>query len=380
MERKPLKSLVREVLEIGGCLVEENGDLLEVVMTPEIAGKLGLKEHELLYFSPQDSQNGRFISYSSEILDSISHLMEDKGHFCKVHLPRLYLKKERLEQIISQKLSLANAVVRSSQAVERTVSYLLLHFKYSALSEEKKEGIIPVVVNELTLASPREMMSALLKGYYEGSHKEWKVEVRRSLEEVFSAACKVAEYEIRRDLSHFVRRLDRRLNKDVIRLEEYYGTLKEEVEGRIQKRGLVGDDQERELARIRAIDVELKRKIKEQQDRYSLRVDVELLNVIRVTMLASLIILTVRRKNREKRLELVWNPLLKDLELPACEGCLRPADICYLCDEELHHICLWCHECPSCHKAVCRVCYPQTCPKCGEHAPGETEITDERQS
>ncbi|MCL0063706.1 hypothetical protein M1N83_00620 [Dehalococcoidia bacterium] len=365
MERKPLKSLVKEVLDIGGCLVEENGDLLEVVMTPEIAGKLGLKEHEILYFTPQESRNGQFISYSSEILDSISELMEDKGHFCKVHLPRLYLKKERLDQIISQKLSLANSVLRSSWAVERTVSYLLLNFKYSAISEEKKEGIITVVVNELTLASPGEMMSTLLKGYYEGSHKEWRVEVRRPLEEVFSAACKVAEHEIRRELTDFVRRLDRRLNKDVARIEGYYGTLKEEVEARIQKRGLVGADQERELSRIRAIDVELKRKIKEQRDRYSMRVNVELLNAIRVTMLASLVILRIRRKNREKRLELVWNPLLKDLELPACEGCFRPTGIIYLCDEELHHICPRCHECPSCHKAVCRVCYPQACPKCG---------------
>lgn len=361
-----MKSLVREVLEIGGCLVEENGDLLEVVMTPEIAGKLGLKEHELLPFSPHESGNGEFISYGSEILDGVSQLMEDKGHFCKAHLPRLYLKKERLDQIISQKLSLANAVLRSSQAVERTVSYLLLNFKYFAVSEEKKEGIIRVVVNELTLASPGEMVSTLLKGYYEGNHKEWKVEVRRPLEEVFGAACRVAEYEIRRDLSDFVRRLDRRLNKDVVRLEGYYGTLKEEVEGRIQKRGLVGDDQEREHSRIRAIDVELKRKIKEQQERYSLRVDVELLNVIRVTMLASLVILRIRRKNKEKRLELVWNPLLKDLELPVCEGCLRPIDTLYLCDEELHHLCPRCHECPSCHKAVCRVCYPRACPKCGD--------------
>lgn len=345
--------------------MEENGDLLEVVMTPEVAGKLGLKEHEMLHFSPHESRNGEFISYSSEILDDVSRLMEDKGQFCKAHLPRLYLKKERLDQIISQKLSLANSVLRSSQAVERTVSYLVLNFKYSAVSEEKKEGIVPVVVNELTLASPGEMMGTLLKGYYEGNYREWKVEVRRSPEEVFSAACKVAEYEIRRDISDFVRGLDRRLNKDVARIEGYYGTLKEEVEGRIQKRGLVGDDQERELSRIRAIDVELKRKIKEQQDRYSLRVNVELLNVIRVTMLAALVILRIRRRNREKRLELVWNPLLKDLELPACEGCFRPTDIFYLCDEELHHTCPRCHECPSCHKAVCRVCYPQACPKCG---------------
>ncbi len=364
MERKPLKSLVREVLEIGGCLVEETGDLLEVVMTPEVAGKLGLKEHERFYFSPHEGGNGGFISYSSEILDNVSQLMEDKGHFCKAHLPRLYLKKERPDEIISRRLFLANSVLRSSRAAERTVSYLILNFRYSAVSEEKKEGIIPVVVNELTLTSPGEA-NALLKGHHGESPVEWRVEVRRPLEEVFRVACRIAEHEIRQDIADFVRRLNRRLNKDVVRLEEYYGTLKEEVVGRIQKRGLVGDDEERELSKARAVDIELQRKIREQQDRYSIRVNVELLNVIRVTMLALVISARLRRKDKEKVLELVWNPLLKELERPLCEGCFTSTDTLYLCDKELHHLCPRCHECPSCHKTVCRACYPEGCPKCG---------------
>ena len=247
---------------MSGCLVEENENLLEVLMPQEIAQRLGFNEHQILYFTPQAEKEGEFISYGSEVLDSISQLIADKGYFCEVHLPRLYLKKERIEEIISRKLSLANSILKASWVKERPVSYLIFNFKYSAVSEEKKEGIISTVVNELTLASPNEMINVILKGYYEENSEGWEVEERRSLEEIFMAACKNAKEKIRREISDFERSLNRRLNKDVARLEEYYRTLREEIEGRIQKRGLIGEELERELAKIRAINLELERKIR----------------------------------------------------------------------------------------------------------------------
>ncbi len=366
MERRPLKSLIREVLEVNGCLVEENEDRLEVVLPQETARRLGFSEHQVLYFSPQEGRDGEFISYNSEALENISQLIEDKGYFCEGHLPRLYLKKERLDELISRKLSLANAVLRSSLVKESPVSHLIFNFKYSAVSEEKKEGIIPAVINELTLAAPGEMINALARGYYgESSEERWEVEGRRPLEEVFKVATRTAEYEIRRHVSDFERSLSRRLNKDVARLKEYYGTLKEEVRERIRKRNLEGEEKERELSKMRAIDLELERKIREQQNRYSVTINVELLNAMRITMPASVVTLRLRRKDKERELDVVWNPLLKDLELPVCKGCFKSLTVLYLCDEKLHNICHWCHECPSCHRSVCRACHSQACPKCG---------------
>ena len=364
MERKPLKSLIRGALEVSGCLVEDGKDYLEVLVPQEIAARIGMGEHQLLYFGPQKEGDGEFISYSSEILDNISQLIQDKGLFCKTNLPHLYLKREGLGEAISRKLSFLNSTYRLKQVGQRLVSYLVFHFKYSAISEEKKEGIVPVVINEMTLASPKEMTNAL-KSYYEESLEEREAKGGRPLEEIYSAACKIAAREIRQDAADFERGLNRRLNKDVARLKEYYGALKEEVQEVIRKRELLGEEKERELSKLKAIDMELNRKIKDQQDRYSLKVNVSLVNAMRIMMPASVITLRVKRKDKEKDLLLTWNPLLKELESPVCERCFDTLKELYLCDEKLHCLCPQCHDCPSCYKAVCRVCHPQTCPKCG---------------
>ena len=369
MERKPLKSLVREVLETSGCLVEEDRERLEVVLSQDVATTLGLKEHQYLYFSPDKrSDDGIFVSYDSTILEHISQLVAGRGLFYQVNLANLYLKQEGLHEAISRKVTFPNSIYRLKSKGKMIVSYLVFNFCYSAISERKMEGLIPVIVNEVTLSTPMGILKypESSSGYHEESEETGEV-ARRPVEEVYQIASQVARQEVKKALVDFKRSLEWRLNRDITRLQEYYGTLKEESQSRIEKKGLTGEEKERELSKIRAIDLELRRKIKEQQDRYAIRVEVELATALRLTLPVRSVVLRVRRKEKERDFTLLWNPLLKEIELPVCEACLNTIEEIYFCDEKLHQLCRQCYECPLCYKRVCRACYAKICPRC--HAP-----------
>lgn len=364
MERKPLKSLVKDALKASGGLVDDLGERLEVVLPQDIALKAGLKEHQCFSFTKEGGrENEEFLSYDSPVLDGIARLINGRGLFCKIGLDGIHLKKENLQEAVSRKISFLNSVFKLEGKMERTISYLVLNFKYSAISGEKKEGLVSTAVNEVTLSSPRDMFTALAG--YSGNHQvKDQVVGRRPLEEVFKINYDIAEQYMRRSLETFRNGMNRRLGRDIVRLREYYRALKDEAYSRIEKRGLTGEEKERELARIKAIELELARKSSEQTDRYSIHVDVQIINALRLYIPVVFLTLILKRKDKERRLGLVWNPLLNDIEVPVCEACLQSIERAYLCDEKLHLICQQCYECSSCHRKVCHACHPQTCHKC----------------
>lgn len=364
MERTPLKTLVKDAIEASGGLVDDLGESLEAVLPQEVALKAGLKEHQCFSFTAEGRrENDEFVSYDSPVLDSIARLVNDRGFFCKTGLDGIHLRRVNLQEVMSRKISLLNSVFKLEGRMERTISYLILNFKYSAISEEKKEGLVSTAVNEVTLSSSGDMLAALAG--YSGNHQvKDQVVSRRPLEEVFKASYGIAEQYVTRSLEAFRNGMNRRLGRDIVRLQGYYGALKDEANARIEKRGLSGEEKERELGRIRAIELELARKSAEQAGRYSIHVDVQVINALRVYMPVLFLTLMVKRKDKERRLGVVWNPLLDDIEAPACEACLQLTKGAYLCDERLHLICQHCYECSSCHRKVCHACHTQACHKC----------------
>lgn len=64
--------------------------------------------------------------------------------------------------------------------------------------------------------------------------------------------------------------LERRMRGDEERLGAYYGAIASEIERKIQRRGLTGEDRARENARIAATRHESERKTTENRARYAM--------------------------------------------------------------------------------------------------------------
>src|SRR3970282_2615448 len=82
----------------------------------------------------------------------MARLMGDGGKFSPVSLAPLPVRLEKLEERLDQKVVLHNAVFHVERKEEKRISYLLGYSKYSALSDDRQEGILACLINELTLS------------------------------------------------------------------------------------------------------------------------------------------------------------------------------------------------------------------------------------
>jgi hypothetical protein len=187
----------------------------------------------------------------------------------------------------------------------------------------------------------------------------------QSFQTIYAAACHSAEKVICRELAEFHKSLNRRLQRDIGRLTEYYESLIAEIRGKITRRHLEGKEREDEEARIRATELERERKIADQREKYAMKIVVEPINLLRLFIPAMVVNFEVRFRKVVREIPLVWNPVTKDFEAFACQGCHVGLFRFYICEEKLHAVCAECFKCAGCGKTVCRACHPKKCPKCG---------------
>ncbi len=375
MENNRIFQFIKDGLESHGAIVEQIGeDLLEGLLPPLIAQKMGFREDQLFSTNSvyQHDKEVEYISYNSEVLERFSYIIEDTGLFSAMKgPPDLYLKQRGLEKLASERVSFLNATQRFLQREETQASYLLFNFKYTAISEEKQDGIIAVIINEHTLASP--LPSQMLgEKFSEGVNLISSMDqIPTGLPEpqevdiVFQRACDVARKRIGKSMADFEKSLYRRMRRDIERLTEYYQTIIQQIQKKIEKKQLSKEEREKEEARIQATKLELKRKAIDQKKRYSLKVEVDLINTQRIVIPVISMAYEVKRKQNMRRITLTWNPLTKDIERPLCESCFEEAEGFHLCDKHLHLLCPHCNtKCPACQKYFCQVCHPRACPRC----------------
>lgn len=374
----PLKDFLAQLLTQHGALVDELSDtLLEVLFPPELAQGLGVGELERFAFpegaqpqaspTPMIDASGpapRLVGYQSELLEGLGRLLVGHGAVTAAALVEpLPLKRLDLERDIERALALQNAVYKVQHQEPATVAYLLCHFKYAALSDERHEGMISLAVNERTL----QVVTGLSELLPELSlTPELPNDADAAdLERVYAQACRAAQSLMQDVLADFVRSMNRRLNRDVQHVTEYYHAMAQEIATPRHKKSLTAEDQEHAQARLRATELELERKIHDLQAKYALTVRVEPVGVMRLFVPVMLVSLTVLRRKWTVPLALAWNPLLRELERVTCAGCLRPSKSIFICDEQRHAVCPTCFEpCPTCRHPCCRACVRQGCRRC----------------
>jgi hypothetical protein len=373
----PLKRFFERVLARRGALVDDiGGDTLEVLLPPELAAQLGVAELERFSF-PDVSQQAastamlglegaptRVVGYQSELLDTLGRLIIGGGAVAAAALAEpLSVKRLDLERDIERAITLQNAVLRSHHQEPAIVPYLIVHCTYTTLSDERREGMVSLAIDERTL----NVVDGLAELVPELSlTTELPPHVRGvDFEPVYARACGAAQSLIQDSLADFIKSTNRRLNRDVRRVTEYYHTIQQEIEANIKKRNLTPEEREREQSRIRATEIELERKIRDLQAKYDLTVRVEVAGMLRLFLPVMRLSLTVMRRKWTVPVELAWNPLMRALEQLTCMGCCRPSKKISICDEQRHTICPECFTpCAVCQHPWCRACAPRGCPRC----------------
>lgn len=358
-----LADFTTHLLAENGAVVEPIDAGLEVLLPAEVARVLEIPEHASLSFLGEPGE-GISVSYDSEILKKMAGLMGDRGKFTTVKLGPSPVKLEKLEDRLGNKLVFQNAVFQVERKEEKPISYLLGYSKYSARSDDRQEGIVGCVINEVNLSVQKATSRFLDLVAYEAEGPTWPA-ARESSESVLKAFWQAQLKIVNEALSDFLISMERRMNRDIRRVHDYYQTLINEHRQVLAKKLTARDENERAESKIEAIERELKGKVQDLIGKFSIDLLLEPISFIRIETISPIFWLSVKRRKETRQFPLTYNPVLKSLDPLPCEACFYPRKGYYVCDDRLHILCRECFApCPRCDKIYCGACHPKGCPKC----------------
>ncbi len=372
-----LRALLSRALAAEGALVEPiEPDGLEIMAPPHIQQALALPEWSRVGFGAEIPSQAVRVSFESDWAEQLEGLLGERGrlaHFLLQERPYPAPRPE-FEKTIQREFVLQNATLRLGSVEEARARYLLLAFRMTATSDEKREDLVTLCVNESNGALASTLAGPLLGRLRTEDHME-----RARPDEAAQAAGWSAQQigtrsagllvpRIRSQLSPFLAGMERRMARDLERLHAYHSDLQKEAAARRDERGRTGgsdDSLKAEQMRLEAIEREYHTKVADLRRKYAMSVEVCFLQALRADMAVRRAAVTVLRRKGSRQTHLDWNPIARRFDLFPCEGCWTSPRVYCVCDDRLHLICPSCFRaCPSCGKESCRACHPAKCAKC----------------
>ncbi len=284
------------------------------------------------------------------------------------------------EQLLGQELVLDNATFRLLDVSPARTRYLVLDFRVSAVSDDKRDFILRLGINLATGALPDAVLAALAPALNAPAHDGPVLDGSEAdpvrpddsglpapweRARLLGLVARALPPRVETDLVPFIKGLRRRLARDGDRLHAYHNDLHHEAMRRALT--LPEDDprRQREEQRAEAIGREYRAKLDDLSRQYATRVTVEWVQTLELVMPVQRFTVQIRRRKAERTIRLDWNPLVRRLEPPACEWGASAERPRLVCDDVLHLVVpAGLAPCSGCSRSYCRACHPECCPKC----------------
>jgi hypothetical protein len=380
-ETSRLQRFVADLLRHEDALVEPvEPEGLEVLAPAGVQRALGVGELCRLGFGSTLPSGAERVGMEGDWLDRFGRLLGTRGRWTRRVLAADARMPSDPERVLGHELVLDNATFRLLGVTPAWTRYLIMDFRASAVSDDKRDFITRLGVNLATGALPDAVvmaLSPLLDRTDDAAAQDAAAQ---------DAAAMPAEADLPAMWDHarvaglvgqalpprldvaldpFVRGLRRRLVRDQDRLHRYHNDLHHEA----MRRAVMlpeGDTKRlREEQRADAIAREYRAKLDDLARQYATRVTVEWVQTQEVVMPVHRLSVQIRRRKADRTIALDWNPLARRLEPPVCEataGMERPR---LVCDDALHLVVpAELAPCAGCGRAFCRACHRGGCPKC----------------
>jgi hypothetical protein len=376
-----LRDFTAEILERRGAAIESmEPDALEVLAPKPVRDAMGWPELALLGFGAQRPDGAIPIALEGDWLDRLAALLGEQGRWGERQLtisPRASVPCDP-QRVLEHALDLPNAVWRFHRVTETFTRCLILTFRYTAISDEKREGLVSVGFNlgtgavlddlltrmqrllaqEAQWQTPSPDICATAGGGWDGQRLQARVHP-------------LVEAQVKGELEPFLRAMRRRLERDCNRVHGYHDDLRRMALKRLAAIGsATGEraqtDRRRETLRVAAVEREYRAKLDDLRHNYALRVTVEWMQGLDLYVPVQRLEVLIKRRKGERLIRMDWHPLVRAAEPPPCDSGLGLGRERLVCDDRLHLIDpAGQAPCPSCRKAFCRACHP-ACPRCRE--------------
>ncbi|MBF0096966.1 MAG: hypothetical protein HQM04_09145 [Magnetococcales bacterium] len=374
-----------------GTLLEANDALvsavdpmgMEVILPVSLQQSLGLPEHAVLAFSGESADGWYRVMLESDWLERFGGLLAEHGKVVRLPLSAsAVVAPSNPERVLEHQLRLNNAVYRL-QGVEESWTRCILHtFRYSAVSDEKRDGLVwtgrnlsnGAVLDEWVDVLSSAARAELLHEIAEPGKKRLALEhcpEAETEEEWGRLTQRLVPSVVHRHLHAFLSGLHRRQQRDLDRLHGYHTDLRQEVFARMaaaRKKGEEKWEEERQRGKLRleAVAREYHAKAADLWEKYALTIKVEHTQSVLLESRVIRFRLLIKRRKGERLFHLDWHPTTRQLELPPCEAGLPFGAERMVCDDALHVVSVdGLASCAGCDKPFCRACHPDKCPRCG---------------
>jgi hypothetical protein len=377
-----LRDFVADLLEIEGAavdLVEPDG--LDVLAPGRLRAAMGWPELARLGFGATLPPDAIPVGFEGEWLERFGALLGERGRWAEraLVLASPVTPPRDPERLLDHIFDLPNATWRLRAEAPAWARCLLLAFRYTAISDDKRDGLVWLCFNQSTGAIlddvyPRVRSALLAQGC------QWRPlepHMRHAAGPPWDAATlqvKVLprlEHGVRRELEPFLRAVRRRLNRDRARIHEYHQDLRMTALKRLaalaEAAGEKAEaDRRRETLRVTAVEREYRAKVDDLRHNYALRVTVDWVQGLELLVPVQRYQVAIKRRKGERVVWLDWHYAARLAEPPPIEHGLGLDHIRLVCDEHLHLTDpAGQAPCPSCGKPWCRACQPVSCPRCG---------------
>jgi hypothetical protein len=375
LEHNRMQDFVEALLVHEGALVEPiEPEGLEVVAPPDVQHALGVGELARLGFGATLPQMAKRVGMEGDWLNRFAALLGDQGRWSSRVLSVTARTPGDPDRVLAHELVLDNATYRLLNVAPAWTRYLVMDFRASAVSDDKRDFMPRVGVNLATGALPDAILNALGPAI-DRTGFETAIEDAAEpdgLPPIWDRARAVGLISralpprLESALFPFIKGMRRRLARDEDRLHRYHNDLYHEALARMA--GLPEGDPKRvrEEQRAEAIGREYRAKLDDLSRQYATRVTVDWVQTLELVMPVHRFTVQIRRRKGERTIALDWNPLARRLEPPVCEATLGTERPRFVCDDALHLVVpAALGPCESCGKAYCRACHADACPKCG---------------
>ena len=154
-EQGRMQGFVAALLRHEGALVEPiNPEGMEVLAPPPVQHALGIGELTRLGFGTTRPPAAQRVGLEGDWLDRFARLLGSQGRFGRRVVSTPARAPGDLERVLRQDLVLDNATFRLIDVAPRWTRYLVLDFRASAISDDKRDWMVRLGVNLATGALP----------------------------------------------------------------------------------------------------------------------------------------------------------------------------------------------------------------------------------
>jgi hypothetical protein len=371
-EQGRMRSFVASLLRHEGALVETiEPEGLEVLSPPSVRDALGIEELSRLGFGATLPAAARRVGIEGDWLRRFSGLLGARGLWTRLCLPSPYRPPGDPERVLGHELVLDNATFRLLGVTPAWTRYLVMDFRASAVSDDKRDFLLQLGINLATGAVPDGVLAAVTRAL-DGDAADEQPPDEAELPAIWDRprllglVAQALPPRVETALEPFVKGLRRRLGRDQERLHLYHDGLYRDATRRALALPEADPKRRREEQRAEAIGREYQARLDDLARQYATRVTVEWVQTRELVMPVHRFAVQIRRRKADRTIQLDWNPVARRLEPPVCEFTASAERPSLVCDDALHLVVpAGLRPCVGCGRAYCRACHRGGCPKCG---------------